>query len=175
MLKINEFTWKIGGPAGFGIMSVGLIFSKIFSRAGYYVVDGKEYPSLIQGGHNAYTVRISTDKIFSLLNSVNILVSLDENTINAHLDEVAKGGFIVYDKAIFKNKSFNFKKPGVNFIPVPFDDLIKEIGAPEIVKNNIALGLSVALVNYDFKILKEIIAESFARKGKEANLVYGVW
>jgi len=30
MGKINEFSWKVGGPAGFGIMSTGLIFSKIY-------------------------------------------------------------------------------------------------------------------------------------------------
>jgi len=48
------FSWKIGGEAGFGIMTTGLLFSKIASRLGYYILDYVEYPSLIRGGHNAY-------------------------------------------------------------------------------------------------------------------------
>lgn len=167
MVKINEFSWKVGGPAGYGIMSTGLIFSKIFSRRGYHVVDGKEYPSLIQGGHNTYTVRVSTEKIFSLLSPINILVALDEKTVDLHLNEVLPGGFIVYDSGIFSNRDFKYKKPGVNFIPVPLDKLAEEVGAPKIVRNNVALGVSVALLNYDFDMLKKIITENFKRKGEK--------
>ncbi|MBN1298572.1 MAG: 2-oxoacid:acceptor oxidoreductase subunit alpha [Actinobacteria bacterium] len=167
MAEIKAFSWKVGGPAGFGIMSTGLIFARIFSRKGYNVVDDKEYPSLIQGGHNVYSVRVSTEKIFSLLASVNILIALDEMTIDLHMNEVKKNGFIVYDSGIFIGRDFNYKKPDVNFLPVPFDRLIEKTGAPKIVKNNVALGVSVALLNYDFNMLKEVITENFKDKGQK--------
>lgn len=167
MLKINEFSWKVGGPAGYGIMSMGLIFAKIFSRCGYYVVDDKEYPSLIQGGHNVYTVRVDTEKIFSLLRMVNILIALDEMSIDLHISEVNQNGLIVYDSSVSDTKDFKLKKSGINFIPVPFDKLIEEVGAPKIVRNNIALGVSVALLNHDLHVLNEIITESFQSKGEK--------
>ncbi len=167
MEEVKEFTWKVGGPAGFGIMSTGYIFEKMFSRKGYYVADGKHYPSLIQGGHNTYTVRVSSEKIYSLKMPIDILIALDENSIKLHLDEVVPGGFVVYDSGIFKKKDFDYEKEDVNFISVPLDELAKKVGAPKIVRNNVALGVSVALLNYDFSMLKEIITENFEPKGEK--------
>jgi 2-oxoglutarate/2-oxoacid ferredoxin oxidoreductase subunit alpha len=74
-------------------------------------------------------------------------------------------GFIVYDSNIFNNGDFNYQKPDINFIPVPLDKLTEKVGAPKIVRNNVAVGVSVALLNYDFGILKKIITENFQRKG----------
>ncbi len=53
-----DFTWKIGGEAGFGIATSGLVFSKIAARGGYHTFDYLEYPSLIRGGHNAFECRV---------------------------------------------------------------------------------------------------------------------
>ena len=60
-----NITWKIGGEAGFGIMSTGLMFSKIAVRHGYHIFDYVEYPSLIRGGHNVYEVRVGDTEVFS--------------------------------------------------------------------------------------------------------------
>ena len=57
MRKI-DFTWKIGGEAGFGIASAGLIFAKTVNRLGYFFYGYLEYPSLIRGGHNVYEVTL---------------------------------------------------------------------------------------------------------------------
>ena len=84
-MKVKNFSWKIGGEAGYGIMSTGLIFSKIFSKKGYFVVDGNEYPSLVRGGHNTYSVRVSTSKIDSIVKDIDMLVALNEETVNIHL------------------------------------------------------------------------------------------
>jgi Pyruvate/2-oxoacid:ferredoxin oxidoreductase gamma subunit len=39
---MKKYLWKIGGEAGFGIMTVGLSFAKIASRSGYYIFDYAE-------------------------------------------------------------------------------------------------------------------------------------
>lgn len=57
----NSLNWKVGGPAGEGIMTTGLIFSKVVSRHGWQVFDYTEYPSLITGGHNTYQVYAQSD------------------------------------------------------------------------------------------------------------------
>ena len=41
------FTIKIGGQAGQGIKSAGLLFAKTAARSGYQTYDHTEYPSLI--------------------------------------------------------------------------------------------------------------------------------
>ena len=60
-----DITVKIGGEAGFGIMTTGLLLGKIATRSGYNAFEYAEYPSLIRGGHNVIEVRISSEEIFS--------------------------------------------------------------------------------------------------------------
>jgi len=95
-MKISNLSWKIGGEAGSGILSTGKIFSKIFAKKGYFVIDNNEYSSLIRGGHNTYAIRVSSNEIFSTNKNINILAALDEETIRLHQEEVTYGGYIVY-------------------------------------------------------------------------------
>jgi 2-oxoglutarate ferredoxin oxidoreductase subunit alpha len=55
----DEIVWKIGGEAGYGILSTGRMFTELMKELGYYVFSITEYPSLIRGGHNTFTVRAS--------------------------------------------------------------------------------------------------------------------
>ena len=82
-----DVQWLIGGEAGYGIMTVGAIMGKIFTRLGLSVFDYTEYPSLIRGGHNAYYVRASDEEIFCQKQPVDILVALNRDTIDKHKHE----------------------------------------------------------------------------------------
>jgi len=166
-LKVSNISWKIGGEAGFGIMSTGAIFSKIFAKKGYYVVDNNEYPSLIRGGHNAFTVRVSSNEIFSIDKDINILVALNEETIKLHQEEVTYGGYIIYDENNGDITEIKKARKDINYIMVPFSKIIAELGVPRIMINNVSLGASVALLNYDLEVLRNIIRDIFGRKGPE--------
>lgn len=166
-MKVSSVSWKIGGEAGYGIMTTGLIFSRIFARKGYSVVDYNEYPSLIRGGHNTYTLRISSGEIFSIKKDVNILVALNKETIKLHQEEVSYGGYIVYDDKIVDVTDFKKERKDINYVMVPFSRIISELEVPEIMINNISLGASAALLNYDIEILKDTIRDVFSRKGEE--------
>lgn len=166
-MKVSNLTWKIGGEAGFGILSTGKIFSKIFAKKGYFVIDNNEYPSLIRGGHNTYTIRISSNEIFSTNKDINILVALNEETIRLHQEEVTYGGYIVYDENDCNIGDFKKARKDINYVMVPFSKIISELGAPKVMVNNVSLGVSVALINYDLEILKNVIKDIFGRKGSE--------
>lgn len=166
-MKVSNLTWKIGGEAGFGIMSTGAIFSKIFAKKGYFVIDNNEYPSLIRGGHNTYTVRVSSNEIFSINKDINILIALNEETIRLHQEEVTYGGYIVYDENDCDIRDIRKARKDINYVMVPFSKIISELGAPKVMVNNISLGASVALLNYDLEILKNVIKEIFGRKGSK--------
>jgi 2-oxoglutarate ferredoxin oxidoreductase subunit alpha len=164
-LKVSNLTWKIGGEAGYGIMSTGVIFSRIFTKKGYFVIDNNEYPSLIRGGHNTYTVRVSSNQIFSIDKDINILVALNQETLTLHQEEVTYGGYIIYDEDVCDIKDIKRARKDINYIMVPFSKIVSELGAPKVMINNISLGASVALLNYDMEILKNVIKDSFSRKG----------
>lgn len=166
-MKVSNLTWKIGGEAGYGIMSTGVIFSRIFTKKGYFVIDSNEYPSLIRGGHNTYTVRVSLNQIFSIDKDINILVALNQETLTLHQEETTYGGYIIYDEDVCDIKDIKRARKDINYIMVPFSKIISELGAPKVMINNISLGASVALLNYDMEILKNVIKDNFSRKGTE--------
>mgnify|MGYP001579060141 CR=1 FL=1 len=161
----NGFTWKIGGEAGYGIMSSGLIFAKACLRSGYFVVDSNEYPSLIRGGHNGYTVRASKEKIFSIVKSVDVLVALDKNTVVLHQKELSKDAYIILNTdKVSEEEAKTLTKSKI--YPIPLMSLAKEAGGEPIMANTIALGATFYIVDGDFDILAECIRETFS-KGKK--------
>lgn len=164
-MEKNRLTWKLGGKAGEGIMATGIIFSQSCSRGGLHVFDINEYPSLIKGGHNTIQVRVEDREIFSQVKNVSVLIALNKETILMHRDELAKGGGIIYDSSeVIDKKEF---REDIRLYPVPFSSIIKESGAQAIMKNNLALGASIALIDYDFEILAGVIKDTFKRKGEK--------
>jgi len=166
-MKVSNITWKIGGEAGYGILTSGSIFSRSFSRKGYSVIDNIEYPSLIRGGHNTFTARINSGKIFSLNKDVNILAALNPETIKLHQDEVMYGGYIIYDGTKYEQKEINNTRKDINYISIPMQKIIKEMGTAEVMVNNIALGASVALLSYDLEVMKTTVKDVFKKKGQK--------
>lgn len=168
-MKVSNISWKIGGKAGYGIKTAGLIFSKIFARKGYFVIDNSEYPSIIKGGHCNYTVRVSSEEILSINKSINILIALNEETLKLHQDEVVYGGYIVYDECNINISVFKKKRKDINYIMVPFSKIVSELGASKVMINCVSLGVSVALLNYDLELLKNTIKDFF--RDREADVV----
>jgi 2-oxoglutarate/2-oxoacid ferredoxin oxidoreductase subunit alpha len=96
----NSLTWVIGGAQGSGVDSAANIFSRACFHAGFYIFGKREYYSNIKGEHSYFTVRLSEHPIRSHVDSINILVSFDSETIFRHADKVTRGGFIIYDSEL---------------------------------------------------------------------------
>lgn len=159
----NSLTWKIGGEAGFGIMAAGAVFAKALVRAGLFIASTNEYPSLIRGGHNTYLVRASDEEIFSLVKPVDLLVALNQETVDVHQKELSSDAGIIYDS---EDKSIKVRGDFSCF-PVPLLKLATQDGGPKIMMNNVALGASWAVIDLPLSILTGVIADIFANKGKE--------
>ncbi|MCK4952333.1 2-oxoacid:acceptor oxidoreductase subunit alpha [Candidatus Bathyarchaeota archaeon] len=166
-MKNNGLSWKIGGEAGYGIMTTGLIFAKICSRAGLHVFDHTEYPSLVRGGHNTYQVRADADEVFSIFRSVDLLIALNKETIDKHVEELTSGGGIIYDEEKIPLSKDDVGRKDVTLYPVPLNKLAEESGGRKIMINSVALGSSVALTNFNFEMLSDVIQDVFKRKTKE--------
>lgn len=162
--NFKKFTWKIGGEAGFGIKSAGMSFAKACMRAGYEVFDYTEYPSLIRGSHNTYQVTVSDKQIRSTENRVDVLVALNKETIEKHLDELTEGAAIIYDGEEIKFSSTKIKNKQINLVSVPLKKITAETAGGEIMRNSVAMGATMALINLPLTILEKIIKELFANK-----------
>lgn len=158
---MSSFLWKIGGEAGFGIMTTGLSFGKIAIRSGYHAFDYNEYPSLIRGGHNTYEVIVSPEPIGSQKQPVDLLVCLNKDTFDHHKHRLSPTSMVVYDADEFTPEGEFIK------IHIPFRAMKKEHQAMQIMVNTIALGATIALLDADLALFYDIIEKEFARKGQE--------
>lgn len=157
----KQLLWKIGGAAGFGIMTTGLNFSKIAARSGYNLFDYTEYPSLIRGGHNTYEVLISRELVGSSKKDIDILVCLNKDTFELDKERLTKNSLVVFDGGEFTPEG-NYR-----LVNLPLRSILKEEGSGEIMLNNIALGASLALLNWDLDLLQNIFEDVFAKKGPQ--------
>lgn len=156
-----KFLWKIGGEAGFGIMTTGLVFEKIATRSGYHVYDYPEYPSLIRGGHNTYDVTISDKEVHSSNWEVDLLVCLNKETYTLHKHRLHEQSLVIYDP-----EEFDFVENVVK-VPVPFKKLKKEFEIFHMMLNTIATGASIAILGGNVEIFNDILRDQFKKKGEE--------
>lgn len=161
-----DIQWMIGGEAGYGIMTTGLMMGKVFTRLGLSVFDYVEYPSLIRGGHNAYYVRAASQNITSQKQPIDILVCLNRETIDQHKDELSHGAFVMYDPNQTKVAEDEFRKD-VQLVPVPFLELVRSVGATKLMINTLSLGASMALFSQDFTVMEKIMHDFFDAKGEK--------
>lgn len=159
----NGLSWKIGGPAGFGIASAGTVFAKACMRAGLNAFVLSENPSLIRGGHNHVSVHVDEREVFSHLARIDLLVALDQKTADIHAKSVVAGGGIIYDPAEIEVKE---KPAGVNLFKIPIKKLCEEHGGL-IMRNTVAMGATAGLAGFDLGFLESVIRDIFARKGDE--------
>lgn len=162
---VNDLNWKIAGEAGYGIKSVGLMFSKTCTRGGLQIFDYSEYPSLVRGGHNTYQVNVGEDEKFAPKMSVNLLIALNQNTIDSNKDELAEGGGLIYDNEDKKIDISSIDAKKYHLFPVPLTKLAEDAGGKKVMRNSVSLGASVGLINYDFDLLKNVIEDTFKKKG----------
>ena len=163
--KSSAFSFKIGGEAGYGIMSVGITFSKIASRSGYYVFDYAEYPSIVRGGHNVMQTTFSDKPTRSQLAHTDLLVALNQETIDLHKNELRDGSGVVFDNETDMNLAD--VPDGVSKFGVPINKIARDVGGSEIMRNTAALGAVMALLGGKMQHLKDLIAEEFSDKKPE--------
>ena len=161
----NFVTWKIGGEAGFGIISAGSMLVKAFSRRGFYTTASNEYPSLIRGGHNVITVGVGTLPFHSLHKTLDILIALNSETVEIHTNELHEGSYVVFDPKDVTPNSSDFP-PNTRLIALPMSDIVKNLNASVLMRNTVALGATIALLGADFSILTDVIETQFKKKGK---------
>ena len=108
----------IGGQAGQGPNLLSNILGLALVKRGYYVFISRDYQSLIRGGHNFNILTFSDEEAHSNDSEIDLIVGLDENTINLHKKELKKNGAIIHEKGrnnmyfagrMFKSLCIDFK------------------------------------------------------------------
>ncbi len=158
--------WMLGGEAGYGVFTSGLIFSKCLSRGGYHIFSYKEYPSLIRGGHQSYQVAASRDEIFSQYKELDMLVALDELSIKMHWVDIKQNGALMYDPKRVLNARALVKRKDILLAPIPLEKIARDVSGSPLLKNTVAIGASCALLGYGLSPFEGIMKDVFGHKGE---------
>lgn len=152
----------IGGAAGQGIATPGDILARIFVRRGLHLNAYNAYQSIIRGGHIFLTLRTSDQPVLSFGDKLDILIPLNQDTMNRHLRLMRAGSAVLYNSDKIKPSA---AADGVQLCPFSVKELAPALKG-DLVQNTIALGAVLRLIGVEFKILEDILTLQFKRKGE---------
>ena len=156
-----DLAMGIGGEAGQGIATPGDILARIFVRRGLHLYTYNAYQSIIRGGHIFLTVRVSDQEIYSHGDKLDLLLCLNQDTMNRHLNLMGPGSRVIYNGDNITPGDVN---DGVHMCPLPVADLSESRN--RLVQNTIAVGAIMSLMGVDFEVLEESLSLRFQRQGQ---------
>ena len=156
-----DFAMGIGGEAGQGIATPGDILARIFVRRGLHLTTYNAYQSIIRGGHIFLTVRVSDEKIYSHGDRLDLLLCLNQDTMDRHHNLMGPGSRIVFNSDNIKSEG---AARGVGLCPLPIAELTQSRN--RLVQNTVAVGSIMALMKLDFQLLEESLRLRFQRQGE---------
>jgi 2-oxoglutarate ferredoxin oxidoreductase subunit alpha len=154
-----DFAVGIGGENGQGIASTGDILARIFARRGLNLNAYNAYQSIIRGGHTFLTIRASDGPVRSMGDKVDVLIPLNQDSIDRHLRLMKAGSCVVYDGDKLKPGT---PATGVQLCPMPMKELVK---ANRLAANTAALGATLQMLGIESEPLEAVIARQFKKKG----------
>ncbi len=148
-------TVLIGGEAGQGLVTVGQLLSRSLVRAGWRVCVTQGYQSRVRGGHNTWAIRFGDGEIGAPDESVDLLVALDQETVELHRSALTPQALLVADETLDALGS-----PGLR---VPYAKLTAAKHA-----NVAALGVAGSLLGLSEELMAGAVEELFGKKGTDA-------
>jgi 2-oxoglutarate/2-oxoacid ferredoxin oxidoreductase subunit alpha len=148
------------GEAGQGIQTVEAVLVQAIKKGGYHVFSTKEYMSRVRGGENSTEIRVSSKRVISYVDKIDILLSLSKGAVPHLENRISSKTVIMGDDQHLKSL-----KEGYDLIKIPLLDMAKEMGGV-IFSNVIAAGAIACILNIPKSIFNSCIGEIFARKGE---------
>lgn len=165
---INDFVVRFANVNGTGSASANNMFAMSIFRMGIPMTAKNIFPSNIQGLPTWYEVRVSEKGYLGRREGVDMLVSLNPQSMKRDVESVKSGGYFVYDSTKHLHKEF--MRDDVTYIGVPMMEIcMREYADPrqrQLFKNIIYVGAMATLLDIEIDVVKGIIADEFKKKPK---------
>ncbi len=166
MKKINDFVVKFANVNGSGSASANLLFAKSLFRMGLGVVPKNIFPSNIQGLPTWYEVRVTQAARRARRGGVDVMVAMNPQTYSQDLAEIVPGGYLIYDSSLPRS----FAREDVNVLGIPIArmcaDAYVNLRERQLFKNVVYVGALTALLEMDFKVVKQAVRDRFKGMAK---------
>lgn len=174
MSTINDFVVRFANVNGTGSASANALFAKSIFRMGVPVSAKNIFPSNIQGLPTWYEVRVSERGYLGRKNGIDLMLSVNPQSLKKDIASVRPGGYFVYDST--KKLYEEFLREDINFIGIPLMDICnREFSDPrqkQLFKNIVYVGALAKLLDISFDELEKLLSEQF--KGKEKLVIPNV-
>jgi len=164
---VNDFVVKFANVNGTGSASANHLFAKAIFRMGIPVSPRNIFPSNIQGLPTWYEVRVSKNGYLGRRGGVDFMVSVNPQSMEKDIASVEPGGYFLYDST--KPLAPNLKRDDITMFGIPLTEMcMREYANPrlqQLLKNVVYVGAMAALIDIDFRVLKDLLNDQF--KGKE--------
>ena len=165
--SLNDFVIKFANVNGTGSASANNLFAKALFRMGLPVSPKNIFPSNIQGLPTWYEVRVSDKGYLGRRGGVDIMVSVNPQSMPTDIREIEPGGYFIYDNT--KPLDLRLLRNDVTIIGIPLTAICnEEYSDPrqrQLFKNVIYVGALAALLDMDFSALTGLVGDQF--RGKE--------
>lgn len=164
---INDFVIRFANVNGTGSASANYLFCKSIFRMGVPVTPKNIFPSNIQGLPTWYEVRVSEKGYLGRREGIDIMVSVNPQSISEDIKAVKSGGYFMFDNT--KPLHPDLLRSDIHYLGIPLMDMCnKHFSDPrqrQLFKNIIYVGALSTLLNIDFSVFESLLGEQF--KGKE--------
>ena len=165
--KINDFVVRFANVNGTGSASANALFTKAVFRMGVPVTPKNVFPSNIQGLPTWYEVRVSEKGHLGRREGIDLMLSVNPQSMKKDYADVMEGGYFVYDSSKPLHPSYD--RTDIEHIGIPLMNLCNaeftDARQRQLFKNIVYIGALVALFKIDFAVIEELIGQQF--KGKE--------
>ena len=151
----EDISVLIGGEAGQGIQTVGLLMARTCHMAGLYVMAINDFESRIRGGHSFIQLRISDRPVHGPARKLHMMAALDERTYGLHQPELTEGGLALIPKDHADTMAQHHRCKMVDF-----EGLAKKAGS-SILANTVAAGTCLALLGAPFDLFENVLKLTF--------------
>ena len=166
MSSINDVVIKIATVNGTGSASANGLLMKAIFRMGVPVVSKNFFPSNIQGLPTWFEIRVTKDGFQARSNRVDIMVAMNAQTYTKDMNEIASGGWLVYDSTWPRSRLLD--REDITVIGIPLSKMCNEhfdgVRARILMKNIAYVGALAALLEIDLGIITKLIEDTFASK-----------
>lgn len=152
---MDNLSILIAGKAGDGIDKSSLIIGDILASLGYRIYIYRDYPSIIRGGHTFSIIRCSADKIASHLNTVEVLLALNQESLDLHKPSLNQEAIIIYNSnSVQSDKG----------IAIPVGGIIKELKAVDLMKNSCLIGAMCKAIGITKDTLEQVFRKGISKE-----------
>ena len=165
---VNDFVVRFANVNGTGSASANTLFAKTIFRMGIPVSAKNIFPSNIQGLPTWYEVRVNGKGYIGRREGINLMVSVNPQSIDQDLKNTISGGYFMYDSTW--PLPHDKRRDDLNYLEIPLMEMSNEhFSEPrlrQLFKNIIYVGACAALLNMDREVIIALLHDQFPGKEK---------